>query len=81
MQKAGPKANTTTQDSKEQRKVQTDEYGDWMVVNRRKMPNKHKGRTPVEVLNQSEASMNHRVASLQIGCLTQANGKEKEKLQ
>ena len=27
-----------------------------MVVNRQKMPNKHKGRTSVEVLNQSEAS-------------------------
>ena len=27
-----------------------------MVVNQQKMPNKHKGRTPVEVLSQSEAS-------------------------
>ena len=27
-----------------------------MVVNRQKMPNKHKGRTPVEVLSQSKAS-------------------------
>ena len=56
MQDARAEANTATQDSQEQQKVQTDEYGDWMVVNRQKMPNKHKGRSSVEVLSQSEAS-------------------------
>ena len=56
MQDARAEANTATQDSQEQQKVQTNEYGDWMVVNWQKMPNKHKGRTSVEVLSQSEAS-------------------------
>ena len=56
VQDAGVEPNTATQDSQEQRKVKTDEYGDWMVVNQRKMPNKHKGRMPVEVVNQSVAS-------------------------
>nr|POE58734.1 hypothetical protein CFP56_59086 [Quercus suber] len=55
-QEVGEGPNTVTQNAQEQKMEKADNYGDWMVVNRRRKANKFKGRMPVEEVSQTETS-------------------------